>query len=61
MTAMYLCKTTVTSKEPYNNHNAGELLILAFFEVGFGYNVLGNWVTFANSQSPDCGRWAVKK
>ena len=26
-----------------NNHNAGELLILASIEVGFGHNVLGNW------------------
>jgi len=25
-----------------NKHNAGELLTLAFFEVGFGYNISGN-------------------
>ena len=32
----------LATKMPYNNHNAGELLILAFCEVDFGYNVLGN-------------------
>jgi len=46
----------VPSKEPYNNHNAGELLILAFFEVGFALNRSGNCSTFANPQSPDYGR-----
>jgi len=30
-------------KEPANNHNAGELLILAFIEVDFAHNILGNW------------------
>ena len=30
------------AKRP-NNHNAGELLTPAFFEVCFGHKVLGNW------------------
>jgi len=30
------------AKSKPNNHNAGELLILVFIEVGFSYNVSGD-------------------
>ena len=32
----------IPGKTPYNNQNAGELLILAFIGVGFVHNVLGD-------------------
>jgi hypothetical protein len=35
-------KDEFANKEPYNNQNAGELLIVAFFESGFGSHHSGD-------------------
>ena len=53
--------TALKSQTPYNNHNAGERLILASIKVGaFKWLVLVGGVSAFNPASPDCGRWAAK-
>jgi len=39
----FYANRVVRHKQPANNQLAPERLILVFCQVGFGYNVLGNW------------------